>query len=61
MTSTETSKRKRIISKLTLAANKAVKKSKGKIQKFKEDSVRPLKELPNHLSHLETEFQPTFD
>ncbi|MCR9287242.1 MAG: hypothetical protein NXI23_07670 [Bacteroidetes bacterium] len=61
MTRTESSKRKQIISKLTIAANKAVIKSKGKFKQLKEDSVRPLKDLPNHLRPLDAELQPTFD
>ena len=61
MTSKESSKRSRIISKLTSVANKAVTKSKGKLIQLKEGSVRPLKELPNHLRHLETEYRPSFD
>ncbi len=57
MSRTEKSKRKSFISKLTVAANKAVNKSKGGFRKLKTNSVRPLNQLPNHLRHLDTELQ----
>jgi len=60
MISSEKSKRKRIIAKLTAAANKAVAKSKGRIKKMKQATQRTPKTTPNEIG-LHADFHPSFD
>jgi|GEM_PF-3998070 len=48
-------KMKRLISKLTAAANKAVKKNKN-FEKYPEQTLTALHDTPHSLKHLDSRF-----